>query len=414
MEAANQVIKQSWVWLFAIIFFFFNNLLFVDGLTMTLVLTPIWLYFFFQWQLSNRQTLLCVLSFVLLYAMVHIWQGANIGYYSISTTILLSIAVFTTVFYKIINTSYINFDGALRRILVLNFFLTILALALLSIPSLKGAMWYIMSISKNIEPMPRLKMFTSEASHYSYLWALPTIYFFSRVLFFRVKQPALTLFMVSVPLLLSFSLGVLSALIASALIMLFAFRKYVFRSRRIRISLIFAIATFVLIMALLWLMYPQNPLFLRIGNIMHGDDTSAKGRTIDSFILANKIIASKSYLFGIGPGQLKVFGRTTIIQYYHYSNMPSVIRIPNACAETIICFGYTGFAIRMMIQLFLFIKTQVYKDPFRLWLFFFLFLYQFTGSYITNVNEYMLWAIAFAPFMFPDFHRAVSGTNRVS
>jgi hypothetical protein len=414
MEAANQAIRQSWVWLFAIIIFFFNNLLFVDGLTVTLALTPIWLYLFVQWQVSNRQTLFWVLSFVLLYAMVHILQGANIAYYIISTAILLSIAVFTTVFYKVINASGINFDGVLRRILVLNFFLTFLALLLLFIPSLKGFMWYIMSISKNIEPMPRLKMFTSEASHYSYLWALPAIYFFSRVLFFKVRQPRLMLLMVSLPLLLSFSLGVLSTLIASAFVMLFAFRQHIFRSERIRISLAFSVAAFLLIMLLLWWLYPQNPLFHRIVNVLHGDDTSAKGRTIDSFILANKIIGSKSYLFGIGPGQLKVFGRTTIIQYYHYSNMPSVIRIPNACAETITCFGYTGFAIRMMVQIFLFIRTQVYKDPFRLWLFFFVFLYQFTGSYITNVNEYMLWAIAFAPFMFPDFPKAVSGANRVS
>jgi hypothetical protein len=218
--------------------------------------------------------------------------------------------------------------------------------------------------------------------------------------------------MVSFPLLLSFSLGVISALIASGVVMLFAFRQHIFHSRRLRISLLFAFVAFLMIMLLLWWVYPQNPLFHRIANVLHGNDSSAKGRTIDSFILADKIIASKSYLFGIGPGQLKVFGRTTIIEYYHYSNMPPVIRIPNACAETIICFGYIGFVIRLTVQIFLFLRMRVYKDPFRLWIFCFVFLYQFTGSYITNVNEYMLWAIAFTPFMFPDFRKAVSGVNR--
>ena len=148
--------------------------------------------------------------------------------------------------------------------------------------------------------------------------------------------------------------------------------------------------------------YPSNPLFVRIHNIFNGDDTSARGRTYEAFILAHKIIAQRSFLWGIGPGQLKLIGRETIIQYYYYFDIPKVIRIPNAAAETIVYFGYVGFVFRLLIEIALFFITKIYQHPYRLWLFSFVFIYQFTGSYITNVAEYLVWLIVFSP-VFPEF-----------
>ncbi|MGZ5242366.1 MAG: hypothetical protein ACXWW0_00725 [Bacteroidia bacterium] len=92
--------------------------------------------------------------------------------------------------------------------------------------------------------------------------------------------------------------------------------------------------------------------------------------------------------------------------------MPIAVRIPNAAAETIIYFGYIGFAIRIGLQLFLFIKTKVYRHPFRLWLFLFVFIYQFTGSYITNFAEYLIWMLAFSS-LFPEFVKAKNPSTPV-
>src|SRR5690606_37662702 len=105
---------------------------------------------------------------------------------------------------------------------------------------------------------------------------------------------------------------------------------------------------------------------------------------------------------GIGPGQMKIYARDLIIQYYQYTEIPPVVRIPNACADTIVCYGYLGLAARLGVQILLFFSTRVAANPFRLWLFLFLFLFQFTGSYINNTVEFLLWGLAFAP-VFNDF-----------
>src|SRR5690606_31566754 len=121
------------------------------------------------------------------------------------------------------------------------------------------------------------------------------------------------------------------------------------------------------------------------------------GRTYEAFIIADHVAALKSKLWGIGPAQLKFIARDSIVQYYHYMKIPEVIRIPNASAESIVWYGYVGFALRILLQLFLFVKTKVWQNPFRLWLFLFVFIYQFTGSYITNSYEYLLWILVFLP-----------------
>ena len=414
MEAASKTITRSWVWLFALLLFFFNQSFPVGGLTITLLLTPVWFYFLDKWAWPHIEIFIAFILLLASYAVIHFMNGVDAGYYFVSAGIIIATAAFVFVFYKVINSRYINLDAILRDIVLLNFLLVVYALIVLKIPSLKSSVWYIMSISENIEPMPRLKMFTSEASHYSFLWALPAIYFYSRILFFKAEKPLLTLVLVTVPLILSFSLGVLSALAITAVPIFLIYRKNIFRNKeRVRLLLYLIIAIVLLCVLLLWL-YPDNPLYVRIQNVLQGKDTSAKGRTSDSFLLAHQIISVKSLWWGIGPGQLKLEGRDIILHYYNYVNIPPVIRIPNACADTIVCFGYAGFALRMAAEIFLFFKTEVFRCPFRLWLFLFLFIFQFTGSYITNVSEHMLWAAAFSPFLFPDFRKAVNESFKVN
>jgi hypothetical protein len=401
MEAARKTMIGSWVWTVSILLFFFN-FVFPEGLTLTLLLTPVWLFLLYQWRVNFRLWLGVSLVLLLLYAVVHFLHGVVIRYYVVSATILVATLIFGGFFYHALKRYTGLLDGLFRQVLILNFVLTILAVVLLFVPAVKDTLWYTISISQNIEPLPRLKLFTGEASHYSFLLAPVAIYFLARLLLCNVTQPALTLLCVFLPLALSFSLGVLACLFTSGLaFMLFYFRQ-IFQSASRRRMLQFMFAGCLVVIAILYLVYPENPLFHRITNVIQNKDTSARGRTYESFILADKILALKSYWFGAGPGQLKVLGRAIIIQYYQYVNMPAVIRIPNACAETLVWFGYAGLFFRLALQLLLFWYTKVAANPFRLWLFSFLFLYQFTGSYITNPSEYMLWALAFAP-VFPDF-----------
>src|SRR5690606_20734904 len=138
----------------------------------------------------------------------------------------------------------------------------------LFVPPLKETVWYVMSISENIQPMPRLKMFTSEASHYSFLWALFFLYFIVRMLFSNTSGYGLTLVMITLPLLLSFSLGVLSALVAAGVLTLIFFRKHLVFSPKAKRYLLYGLGFFIVLSLLLFLCYPDNPLFLRIQNVL--------------------------------------------------------------------------------------------------------------------------------------------------
>ena len=407
MATATQHIKHGWVWLLCLLIFFFNTVSFLPkGVTIVLLLTPLWLYFLHK---QNKLKLsIALLLPLLLYIPIHLYNGVNLTYYLISTVVLCSLSFFVTSWYFLLKEQTINLDVIFKDIAILNFILVIGCIPLLFMPSLKELVWYMIPISDNIKPIPRLKLFTSEASHYSFILAPVAIYFYSRALFFKTSNPIPTLLIVTVPLLLSFSLGVLTGLIISGIFVSCIFITRIFTSWKHIVA--FATIAILIIAGLLFINhhYPHNALTLRIHNIFSGRDTSARGRTYEAFILAHKIAGEKSYLWGIGPGQLKLLGRSIIVSFYSYAKIPGTIRIPNACAETIAYFGYVGFALRMLIEGSFFFKTKVYIHPFRLWLFTFVFIYQFTGSYITNAAEYIIWILAFSN-IFPEF---INNKNR--
>jgi hypothetical protein len=157
---------------------------------------------------------------------------------------------------------------------------------------------------------------------------------------------------------------------------------------------------FVLVVVVLF--FRHNPLFTRIGNIFEGQDPSGKGRTRDAFILAGQMLEQNNKYWGIGMGQIKVAGADIIRNYYLYSPQYPVA-IPNATAETLAIFGWIGLIIRFSLEIFLFFYTKVWTNYYRLLLFIFIFLYQFTGSFITNIAEYVIWIIALTN-VFPQFN----------
>jgi len=114
----------------------------------------------------------------------------------------------------------------------------------------------------------------------------------------------------------------------------------------------------------------------------------------DAFILANKLLEKKNEFWGIGIGQIKIIGEATIRNYYlYYTDFR--VAIPNAVAETMAIFGWVGVSLRFLIEISLFFYTRVWTNYYRLLLFLFIFIYQFTGSFVTNVAEYVIWILAF-------------------
>ena len=80
------------------------------------------------------------------------------------------------------------------------------------------------------------------------------------------------------------------------------------------------------------------------------------------------------------------------------------IVIPNAVAETFAVYGIAGLLIRFGLEWYLFFRTKPYRNYYRLGLFIYIFVYQFTGSYLFNIAEYLIWALAFSQ-VFEEFDK---------
>jgi hypothetical protein len=149
----------------------------------------------------------------------------------------------------------------------------------------------------------------------------------------------------------------------------------------------------LLIISLLW---PDNPVWIRIQNIFSGTDTSAKGRMMDSFMFARDLSGMHNFWFGVGPGQVKILAHDLIINHYQYSGeYAEVVRIPNSMGEMLATYGLYGFLLKLFFEIFFFIRLKVYNNLFSLCLFIFIFIYQFTGSFVMNAAELGIWALVF-------------------
>lgn len=200
--------------------------------------------------------------------------------------------------------------------------------------------------------------------------------------------------MLFLPYVLSFSIGVIASVLIAGVIVWLCYFNTLTKKRRIVNALIYTGAGFVSVMIFTVLFFRQNPIFKRIKNILSGEDSSGNGRIKDAFILADKLIQQKNEWWGVGIGQIKIMGETTIRNYYMYYT-DNIVAIPNAVAETLTIFGWVGVSLRLSIEIFLFFFTRVWTNYYRLLLFIFVFIYQFTGSFITNIAEYLVWIFAF-------------------
>jgi hypothetical protein len=418
----------------AAIYFFFNSLGLPEGLYYTTLLTP----FFFVSLI--RMGGLLPYSYFLFGSAIFIALQAPAGVshwrdYMISFLLLQSVAIFIICLYYFLNmhTGQVaekikttqkllvpqirqHFLARLFRfIAIINLILLLPALITLFIPYLRPVMWYEKSFTQGAADFPRLKMFTVEASYYS-LVLLPVLaYYLLKKLLSQSSQDydghVRGHRLVHVPVLffslllsygLSFSLGVTGGL-CMALLFLWLFNLKNLKGCVNWHFLFRCLLLFIAAIILLYYFYPDNPLFIRLQNIYTGKDTSARGRTFESFHIAWEVIQMKSVAWGLGPGQFKYVGKDFLDYYYVLSKTPAVARIPNAVAETLCIYGLTGVFIRFCLLIYFFFKTKVWTNYYRLLLFIFMFIYQFTGSYLFNPTEYVIWVLAFSPALFSQF-----------
>lgn len=384
--------KYHHIIIYLVIYFFLNSFLLPEGLLYTIFLTPIMIYFLFK---EKKLRLVYAWSIALIIPIpFQLFSGVELSSFILSNIMIFTALIFLIASYFLIKKYTDALDTLFRKLLIINTALVFLAILISPFEGIRGWLWYDVPITKGMELIPRLKLLTYEASYYSLVMMPIFLYFILRIFYGREKHPMLIFIAVTIPLLLSLSFGVLGAVIIATIICIVIFWKKIPVSLQ-RFSLFGSLFMIMILVALVFI-WPDNPIYFRLLNIFEGKDTSAMGRLYYSFMFAKDIVIQHNVLFGIGPGQIKIIAHDMIVNHYQYHGAyEEIVRIPNSMGEMLAIYGIYGTITKLFIEIFFFIRLRIYSNMYTLLLFVTIFIYQFTGSYITNVAELGIWAIVF-------------------
>lgn len=278
------------------------------------------------------------------------------------------------------------------QVITINFILACLALLILTTPY-SEPVWATDIITSGSEIISRLRMLTYEPSYYAMLMVPFFVFALSRVIRFPRKKYFIQFMLIAVPMLMAFSLGVISSLVIAAFITsLWHIRKL------IRRPIVIVSISIIVGMGFIFIQNSSdNILTIRIHNVLSGEDSSGDTRTIEANLLAYTLAKSTNIWWGAGFGQTKLLLEKYVTKDDRFIHK---FRLTNVVASTFATFGIMGLILRFCLEIYLFFRMRVYTSEFRLILFVFMFVYQFTGSYITNIAEYVVWVFAFVPIFY--------------
>jgi hypothetical protein len=394
-------LKVSLQKLVAYLYFFFNSVGLKGGLLYTNILTPFFLFWIYK--KGYIRYLIYPALIVFPFSVIHYCMGVDLKTFVISHLLFASTVIFVLTAYIYIS-SYSSLKEVMRKILVFNFILALIAIPFYFMEYKYQKIFWYTNLFTTQNPFTRLSLFTFEASYYALL-LIPIAYYFLFETGFnkQLRNKGMLLLMVLLPFLLSLSFGVLGGTMLTLLLMVW-FNRHLFVKYRTLFNLATAFIVLTVLTAfILFVFFPTSLPVVRITNIFMGYDTSTRGRTIEAFEIAWLVAKTKSSWFGCGLGQVKLLLPDIMHTHFAYWGKLEVYRIPNTMAETLAIFGVVGIIVRLGIIFYLFFKTRVNKNYLQLSLFLFIFIYQFTGSYITNIVEYVIWIFAFTN-AFPEFN----------
>ena len=386
-----------------VVYFFLNTVFLPEGLSYTTLLSPLFLMYLIRRGQVKSLILFILFSFILFF--IHYSNGIHLRYYAVSWLLSFACLIFILTTYHFVNTTgYL--EKIFSRLLYINAVLVVIALIAFFIPPLFDTFWFVNAFTNGVSNFGRLKMFTYEASIYSVTFTPLFLFYFLKAFQSSTKHKFFLLFLSVIPLLLSFSFGVLITLFLAFIIVALIESDKLPRHRKL-FKYVLIISVIILFLLFIFaLLMPEHPIIIRIKNIFNNQDSSFRGRTTDSFILAYEIAKMKSLFFGVGPGQIKVLGVELYYKFYNQTiNTEHAIRIPNTVAETLALYGLLGIIVRIGILIYFYFKTKVFNNYYRQTLFIFMFIYQFTGSYFVNLNEFVIWILAFSTTQFTCFDK---------
>ncbi len=389
------------------LYFFFNSLGLKGGLLYTNLLTP----FILLWIIKQRYIKPLVYACLALipFSLVQYMYGVDLKSFLISHALFISTIIFVIAAYLYVSR-YHDLKAILKQIIILNFILVLIAIPFYFMDYPYQKLFWYTNLFTTQKLYTRLALFTYEASYYSLL-LVPVCYYyyFKIILKLQFIQGRFILLMVSLPLLLSMSFGVIGGTLITAILMAWLNRNSLLRYRVPVMIIGFLFIVSCITLFILFSFFSDTLLVKRISNIFIGIDTSTNGRTFESFQIAWQTIHLKSTWFGCGLGQVKLLIPDIIRTHFPHWGKVEVYRIPNAVAETLAIFGIMGLIVRFSLIFYFFFKANVRHNYFQLALFIFIFIYQFTGSYVTNIVEYIIWVFAFTP-VFPAFNKQSNTT----
>ena len=126
-----------------------------------------------------------------------------------------------------------------ERLLIINFILCLVSIILYFTPW-NDIVWIQQELTEGVNDFRRLKLFTYEASYYATLF-VPLFCFYSLQYLFRKNEIKgwLLLSMIFLPFALSFSFGVMAALLLSGVLTFIFYFRPLMRKRRVFNGLIF-------------------------------------------------------------------------------------------------------------------------------------------------------------------------------
>jgi len=390
--------------LVASLYFFFNSFLLPDGLLYTILLSPLFLYWL---MLKKVHVIRNVFLFLLCWLPLLIIQysyGISLPEYLKSSALYFTVFIFSMTVYHYFKNYSFTYEPLMETVLKINF-LFVLVCVFLLVARQGDVVWSVTDISEGVSNFPRLRMLTYEPSYYSLL-LIPSFLFYFQYIFFRNmtsrKWVLLLTVLISLGLSLSYGAIFISILTLGIFVLYNLFSNV--RRRHNKRFVFFLGAALVIGVVLIFTLFAESGFVLRILNIASGTDSSINNRSSQAYFLALSIADLKSTVFGVGPGQLKLLGENLISLVYAFSDQPDsgqMARIPSSMAETLATFGWVGFFGKLLVEIILFRKTKVKTSSFRLCLFIFMFIYQFVGSFSTNIVEIFFWTLAFSR-VFPD------------
>jgi hypothetical protein len=371
---------------FAAVYLLLNSAGLPQGVFYSTLISPllfVWLYLRGRRWLTAK-FLLCISPFVVAHVMMGI---ASPLYYLRSLCLMWT--VYVTVYalaWALLNTRAI--ERLFGQLIVLHFWVGVFALAIAPTP-LRPLLWHDDStVIAGTSHLMRLSLLTTEPSVCAELM-LPLVVFAAvRLLQDNKRRSLIYLMMISLPFLLTQSFGgIFMALAAIGVSLAVSYRRILLRPKNLAISLgmMGAFAALVLV---------PSPISQRVLQVMSGGDSSTNSRTIFSFLTAYTVASSKSIWWGVGFGQGKLVDVSDLNIGF------TVGIIPNAVAGTFAELGIVGVVVRFAVEFFLFARTRVYRNSFRLAMFMVAFATQLTGSHIMDVQQYLMWCLAFLP-IFP-------------